>query len=963
MNWRRHARYLRTTIAVCLAVAEAPGCNIARAQDTDLAAAQSKVLELNLNGKFQEALEQARQMLAMSERTRGAESTEAAGAHFSIAVQLQSLGRLPDAEQHYRRGLAIQQRLVPAGDLSLAIFVSGLGGLLYGQGRYDEAEPYMRKSLDLQEVLARQSGNETGMAVALFMVGSNYTSMDRLEEGRNFLERSLATFERLMPQGGVQTAIVLNNLGNNRQRANDLAGAIDYQTRSLHMFERFSPENLPGIAKIHNNLGYLSEQQGRIDPAMEHHRQAIALFARAYPSGHPDAATSFVNYGRLMIGRGRVAEAEKLLSDGLALRQKWLPPDHADIALAHAELADLWIRASDWKRAVLAQLKAADIFVKRAARQGVGRRGNSRDDVAANAFAFAKLVKAQYRLDRARLHDAFIAAQRARESSAATSLAQMATRSAKGDPVLSGLVRTRQDAAGEYDDVDKQLVAALSVAGSPADTIDLLRRRLAALDTRISEIDGTFASKFPEFTALATPKPLSISEARGLLGKDEALVVFLDTNAHYTMEAETFVFIVTRDAQRWMRVNIGSEALAREIAAIRCGLDASAWLAAGSKCVELTGASYTSQDDRSGRPLPFDVRRAHALYKSLLGPADTVIEGKHLLIVASGSLTQLPFNVLVTDAPVRGADQGSGGAAWLARAHAITILPSVSSLKALRRNARASAATEPYLGLGNPSLSGDCGPPIIPDRCPQEASTLASAQHVPMVSRSAGVVAASSRYYRSGAGDVAALRQLCALPDTEHELTCVAKSLGAGRSSLKLGPDMSEREVKSLELSRYRIVHFATHGLLAGEMGQLSAAKAEPALVLTPPAVASENDDGLLTASEIAGLKLDADWVVMSACNTAAAGAESAEALSGLARAFFYAGARALLVSHWPVNSYAATMLTSRTFAELSKDRTIGRSEGLRRATVALMDDRDRPWAAHPSVWAPFIVVGEGGAR
>ena len=132
--------------------------------------------------------------------------------------------------------------------------------------------------------------------------------------------------------------------------------------------------------------------------------------------------------------------------------------------------------------------------------------------------------------------------------------------------------------------------------------------------------------------------------------------------------------------------------------------------------------------------------------------------------------------------------------------------------------------------------------------------------------------------------------------------------------------------------------------------------------MFSPPDAASEADDGLLTASEVAGLKLDADWVVMSACNTAGGGEPGAEALSGLAKAFFYAGARALLVSHWPVNSYAATMLTSRTFAELKKEPAIGRSEAFRRAMLALMSDTKRPWAAHPSVWAPFVVVGEGGA-
>ena len=173
---------------------------------------------------------------------------------------------------------------------------------------------------------------------------------------------------------------------------------------------------------------------------------------------------------------------------------------------------------------------------------------------------------------------------------------------------------------------------------------------------------------------------------------------------------------------------------------------------------------------------------------------------------------------------------------------------------------------------------------------------------------------------------------------------------------------MSETTLKGLPLADFKIIHFATHGLLAGETSQLSKDHAEPALVFSPPDTPTEEDDGLLTASEIAALKLDADWVVMSACNTAGGGEPGAEALSGLAKAFFYAGARALLVSHWPVNSYAATMLTSRIFAEMKRDPSIGRSEALRRAMLALMSNEKRPWDAHPSVWAPFVVVGEGGA-
>ena len=253
-------------------------------------------------------------------------------------------------------------------------------------------------------------------------------------------------------------------------------------------------------------------------------------------------------------------------------------------------------------------------------------------------------------------------------------------------------------------------------------------------------------------------------------------------------------------------------------------------------------------------------------------------------------------------------------------------LPSVSSLKALRTFAKRTKASRPFLGIGDPELDGE----------PGEA-------------RGAKL---ASLFTPRGVANVKAVRELTSLPESREELQSLARSLNAGDGSLLVGPDATETKVKAVPLSDYQVVAFATHGLVTGELAGVS----EPALVLTPPAEGTETDDGLLTAREVTQLKLNADWVILSACNTAAADCTpGARGLSGLAKAFFYAGSRALIVSHWPVVSDAAVALTTRMLAAAKTGLT--RAVAHRQAMIGTGPARN----AHPALWAPFVVVGEGG--
>jgi CHAT domain-containing protein len=344
--------------------------------------------------------------------------------------------------------------------------------------------------------------------------------------------------------------------------------------------------------------------------------------------------------------------------------------------------------------------------------------------------------------------------------------------------------------------------------------------------------------------------------------------------------------------------------------------------------IDLSGAKNTADIPK------FDLDLAHELYITLLGPVKEMLNGvKHLIVVPSGPMESFTFNLLVTEpSVVKGSDFSRyQSAAWLPKLFSITRLPSVSSLRALREFTTKTKASGSFKGFGDPVLNGQPG----------------KVRGLTMVDIYKGAEASTDK-----------LRNLPELPETSDELRLIAKYLNASEDDLYLRERASETELKSADLSNSRVLAFATHGLVAGEWSSL----AEPALVLTPPTIGSDLDDGLLKASEVAQLNLNADMVLLSACNTASGETLRAEGLSGLARAFIYAGARSLLVSHWSVDSGAATKLTTGLFEALEANPEIGRAEALQYSMMSLVSDDENPHYSHPAFWAPFSLIGEGAA-
>lgn len=526
------------------------------------------------------------------------------------------------------------------------------------------------------------------------------------------------------------------------------------------------------------------------------------------------------------------------------------------------------------------------------------------------------------------LNEAFESAQRAMSGAAASALAQLGARFAVGSDDLARIVRQRQDLIESWRKADRLLVQSLA---SPAGfaNLDALRADVNRLQDAITASDKEIAERFPAYSDLASPKPVAIGATQKLLDADEGLVLIL------VGKKESFTFGVTRERSEAHRVPIGYFDLLPRIKALRKGLNPS------SPAVMRSGMrSFGETVVESGETnrLAFERQIAYQLYRDFLAPLDPMMAAKkRLFFVLESPFDSLPLALLVTQPP-EGSDTDPAAlraTSWLLKRQALVVLPSVGSLKALRANTAIARAPEPFRGYGAPLIG-------------------TGSTRVAAVTRSTGT---SASVYKGGRIDVEAVRSLAELPKTAGELARLATALGAPPDAVRIGAAATVPAIKADDLSRFRVIAFATHGLLAGELSGL----AEPALVFTPPQKPADDDYGLLTASDAAKLRLAADWVILSACNTAAGdGTPGADGLSGLARAFFYAGAKSLLVSHWPVRDDAAARITTETFSALAKNPSTGKADAFRNSVLALLSDASDPTFAHPAIWAPFIVVGEG---
>lgn len=542
--------------------------------------------------------------------------------------------------------------------------------------------------------------------------------------------------------------------------------------------------------------------------------------------------------------------------------------------------------------------------------------------------------------------EAFEAAQWAIASDAADALARVSARFAQGDDALGRLAEEREALIERRDRLERELerLYASPDATALAERAGTRTAWEAAVE-RLRALDADIDARFPAYSELTSPRALSIAETQALLGPDEGLLLVL-----VNPEA-TYVWGVSRERVEWARAgDLRDAALTAAVNALRASLTSAGAVRSGPEVDPILFAGPQAT--------PFDRATAHRLYTSLVQPVEAAFEGKTTLIsVVTGALAALPLSVLTTADPTGddASPEALAATPWLIDRYALATLPSVSSLEALRCHLVADPA------LRSPGCPPRRGAPVRQVQTSTARLQLA-AFGAPLLTgeprdATRGSPAADDVMGEGRLADVGKLRALPYLPGSRLELETLKSRYPA--SLVRIGPEATEQAVRTLDadaLSRARFVVFSTHGLMAGS------AAAEPGLVMTPPDQASESDDGYLSASEAAQLRLSAEFVVLSACNTAASdGRPGGEGLSGLARAFFYAGARSVLVSHWEVSDAATTTLITSTFAGL--DGPQARDPGVRARALqagARAVRAERRWA-HPAYWAAFTLVGEPG--
>ncbi len=894
-------------------------------------------------GLYVDAERLLKRALKIRENELGPDHADVAQSLNNIAELYREEGRYREAEAMQRRALEVRRKALGPDHIAVARSLNNLALILWAEGHYGDAHPLLRQALSINE---KVFGSEhPSIATNLNNLAEFYSEERRYADAEPLLKRALAINEKALGSDNPVTANTLNNLAEIYLHEGRQIDAEPLLKRALTINEKTLGPAHPVIATNLNSLADIFRHEGRDIDAESLLERALAINEKALGAEHPAVAVILSNMAALYKDSGRYAQAVESLQRGMAIDEKILGTDHPNIVRDLNGLAGILLAQRKYSPARANFERARNLILKiQKDNQGLDDRSlanfvNGLKEALPDYLSLLADIASTPNLDPtlvpADAKDlAFVVADQIRSTATQLALARAAMRAATGIPATTDLARRMQDLGYERAAVEQQLDAehAKSPSEQNSDRLRNLLNIFQNVQSQLVLLTQQLDQLSPQWREVSSPEPISAVEAKKLLRSGEALV------GYFSLPDRVLIWVV--------RPNLPVEY--RDLPIQRSDLAARVGKLLASTEVEPSSHAVK----------PFDVADAHWLYQNLLAPIKEQLSGvNHLILVPDDVLLRVPFAALVTsteDQPYknllkdyelgqRQADevvlrQDYPKIAWLVKeGFSTSVLPSATSLRTLRvsRGSRRTLPGEPFLGIGDPLLEGDCG-------------------------ERGGAMLRIKGAEEEMLSSIRLLPRLC---DSARELRAEAEVFGADAStSLFLGANASKPIVMHLNLGRLgaaRVVAFSTHALTVGALDGLK----EPALVLTPPEMMTAEDNGLLELSDILRLKLIGnEWLILSACNTASPD-ESGEGLSGLARAFFYAGATSLLVSRWSVEEAASAGLMIEMFPA-SESGANSHADQLQMAMRRLIgaNRRENPaYFAHPFAWASFFIVGEGG--
>lgn len=888
----------------------------------------------------------------------------------NLASMDQIDGRNPQSLDHADKGLAL---LAPFRDSYPVGWMQGLSIKGYVQAALGDvpggADTLAQASAYMDRYIART--DPKALDESTHMLRSNIAfahaqALTRLGRNAEAVEAQRASMEARVAAVGPNHADAIGSYYTYAQmlsRVDRDAEAERYARMAVDVATDHVDRRHPSYARALEALGLLLSRTGRRAESLDYLQRSIAIKRETVGTKSLYFHFALQNLGTVLLPLERYADAEALFLEaerGFRGVEGDGSPQSAR-ALAFAG------------QAALAEGRRAQAIERLGMALARVRAGSDKDrDIGQRVYPFLipALVDAG-RADEARAAAAaFTAETRQLDNAPAFPLALAAMLSAWTEGSAGGLadaagrlahvLRDGEGLNGDGDLTEDQRAAIdrlLAVAAQTQDAALALDVMAMLAGSRIAQANRLVAQRMVADPALAARVRALQDRSKALAAADSVLLKALAADSGVTAARTAHAAIaqqvaaeqagLARDYPRWVEARGG---VRPDLAALRAGLAPDEALLAVMPAFDGVYLLAVSADgarverarmDRAGlvalvdrlrgsmAPAGFDRGAADTLYAQLFTPGIVAQLGKArtLRIVPTGAFASLPFAML-PQRPVAGAERHTP---WLIRRFAIEVQPSfaMEPVRAHQRTGavRMAAAPTRFLGVGAPLPF-----PAKADAAPSRA------------------LMSANRYFRGGSADAQALSQLPPLADSTGELRAVADRFDKGGARLMMGGEASEAALRTSDLTPYSVILFATHGLVSGEMEGVT----EPALVLSPPQPGG-SDDGLLTASEVAAMRIGADWVILSACNTAAGENAQAPAYSGLAQAFRYAGAGALLVSHWPVRDDASAFVTLETVK--GAGRGLPRAVALQRAMLKLMRS-NRPDADQPYIWAPFILVG-----